>query len=636
MAENSSCLGDPTTSKIRILVCDHTMKDELTRGSEGWIRVPDGCRLETIEEASRSTLDDCQVVMIVGCYRQGYPLPKIPRDLVDTLWSFAEGGGIIYAEMVDTSEYPSSRLFGFQQNFAPAQEYLKKLRVSGSQPKVGRLLQWNGLYVPGFAIDSEVLLAKGEFRETHFSQTEGGFPVLLRRKLGLGMAYYAAIPIFSGAKQWMYRPYGAWTAFFQELEVEGLPFELGEFPLQVAREPRSASEAIREGFRWFLDSGILPEDTGEKGIYENVHSDHGGLKKDFRPDCHVQAALAFYLYGEYSGNKAWTRRSLNLLDFIITHGFQDEDPGSSTFGFWKWFDYPGKHPQQVFTDDNSWIAIVLLYIGRKMRNDEYIRRGLLTTEALLRTQSKNGLRVEQLVRGRLEVDSTYFMNADVSFNPHFESIAHAAFLQAYVVSERTEFLETAQLGMTTLRENKERWRWMYSRTAALARYLFPLSLILQVLGDKAVWEDEFYWTINELKRYQDKSYAIEEAENPDPERFGEEDTGVFIGDGEGIADLLYTNNFLLLNLWEGWRATGDREILQFYHELHEFMRKIQITSRYPAFNGAWMRAFDLNAKEYYGNLGDIGWGPYCIESGWTQGIILVGLLAQELDLSLIG
>ena len=40
----------------------------------------------------------------------------------------------------------------------------------------------------------------------------------------------------------------------------------------------------------------------------------------------------------------------------------------------------------------------------------------------------------------------------------------------------------------------------------------------------------------------------------------------------------------------------------------------------------------LNAQEYHGNLGDTGWGPYCIESGWTQAIILVGLLMAELIL----
>ena len=50
------------------------------------------------------------------------------------------------------------------------------------------------------------------------------------------------------------------------------------------------------------------------------------------------------------------------------------------------------------TDDNSWIATVFLYLGRQTGNEEYTRRGPLTAEALLRTQSKNGLRTEQLIR----------------------------------------------------------------------------------------------------------------------------------------------------------------------------------------------------------------------------------------------
>ena len=637
MAQNSSSLKDTSQGKIGVFVFAETTKQKLTKGSQDWIRITKNSQVESIAEVSELTLGEYEAILLVGNGGQGNFLPSIPRRLLGPLWAFVERGGFLYGEMLDTSAYTASRLFGFKQDFAPAQEYLMKLRVSDALAGLGQgsLLQWNGLFVPGFSIDSRCLLKKGEFRATHFSKEEGGIPALVRRKLGLGVAYYSAIPILSSAEQWMYRPYGSWTTFLQALQEQGLPLELTNPPLRIPSDTGATSEVLKSGFGWFLNSGILPKDTGEQGIYENIHSHHGGLTKDFRPDCHVQAALAFYLYGVYSGDEEWTRRSFNLLNFIIERGFQDEDEDSCSYGFWKWFDYPGQYPHQIFTDDNSWIATVFLFLGRQTGNEEYTKRGLLTAEALLRTQSDNGLRPEQLIRQRWQNEPSYLPEAKVSFNPHFESIAHVAFLQAYLVSGNRDFLDTALQGMTTLKENKDKWKWMYSRTAALARYLFPLSLVLQVVEDREVWEEELYWTIAELQRHQVELGGIEEADNPDPERFGAEDTGVFIHNGEGIADLLYTNNFLLLNLWEGWQATKDPQILQFYTALNTFLRKIQINSSYTSFNGAWMRAFDLTAGEYYGNLGDTGWGPYCIESGWTQSLILIGLLAQELDLSMI-
>lgn len=128
--------------------------------------------------------------------------------------------------------------------------------------------------------------------------------------------------------------------------------------------------------------------------------------------------------------------------------------------------------------------------------------------------------------------------------------------------------------------------------------------------------------------------GIEEADNPDPDRFGKEDAGVYIHNGEGIADQLYTNNFLLMNAWEVWKATGDERFKTFYDRLSGFLCGIQISDADSRYHGGWMRAFDLRHGEYFGNNGDTGWGPYCLESGWTQAIISAGLPLGLLNESL--
>src|SRR5690625_5839304 len=78
-----------------------------------------------------------------------------------------------------------------------------------------------------------------------------------------------------------------------------------------------------------------------------------------------------------------------------------------------------------------------------------------------------------------------------------------------------------------------------------------------------------YDIIKYLKADHHRRGGVEEADNPDPERYGAEDTGVYLYNNEGIADLLYTNNFLLMNLWETWKAVNKEEYYSYYTKRSE-------------------------------------------------------------------
>ena len=45
-------------------------------------------------------------------------------------------------------------------------------------------------------------------------------------------------------------------------------------------------------------------------------------------------------------------------------------------------------------------------------------------------------------------------------------------------------------------------------------------------------------------------------------------------------------------------------------------------------DGAWQRAFDFDAWEYFGSNADLGWGPYCVETGWSVAPSLIGAMLQ--------
>ncbi|RPF54268.1 hypothetical protein [Aquisalibacillus elongatus] len=552
-------------------------------------------------------------------------------SVLDKLWKYVENGGMLYGEMINCDDFPSSRLFGFKQDFPLTYRRLEKLRVTDhlTSLQTGQLFEMNGPFLTGFSFDSKVYVDMGLFTETHVTESEGQFPVIIGHSLGRGKTIFSTVPIIGNQEPWTLRPNWVWDCILNNLSVESGLAKMERIKV-IDSEPKSTEETIHRGVRWFFDSGIMPKVDGSLGIYENIHAFRGTVSQDIRPDCNAQSALMFYLYGEYSGNDRYKDTSHNILKYLLESGYQDLDPESLTYGFWKWFKFPSDKPDQMFTDDNSWVALVLLYLYRKTGHSDYKRRGLLTIEAMYRTQNHLGLRVEAIRRHELlEHGANHFKESnECSMNPHFESIAHAAYLQAYLVTKDQTYLDVASKGTRHLLENMDQLKFMYSKTSGFSRFLLALSEVYQ-LTNYDVFLKGIQEVVDYLRTHQHELGGIEEADNPDPDRYGKEDTGVFRFNNEGIGDQLYTNNFLLLNSFEAYRSTGNQEYLEFHKRIKAFIQQIQITSERDVFHGGWMRAYHLQQQEYFGNNGDTGWGAYCIESGWTNALTIAGLIMSE-------
>ncbi|WP_409342954.1 hypothetical protein [Paenibacillus sp. MBLB4367] len=560
----------------------------------------------------------------------------LSNAVLDKLWHYVKAGGTLYAEMISAFDFTSSRLFGWKQDFPATRRTFEKLRIgaaNGGLPE-GALLEWDGAYAAGFPIEVERWLDIGVFHETLVAASkdeEDGRPGLFVKSHGKGTVVYAAFSLFSGRSRWTLRPYGLWAQVVSALSARtGIPFRMWE--RVIAPSGGTAPElAVAASAEWFEQSGMLGAADGSEGVFENIHSVTAALSRDRRPDCHAHTALFFHLYGRYTGEERWESVSRNLLSYLFESGYQDTDPASPSCGFFKWYDFPDAKPHQLFTDDNAWVCFVLLYLYRKTGLEAYRARGMATAEALLATQNANGLRPNVLTGEQLrERGRKHAQTLEGSMNPHFESIAHAAFIQAYLVTGEKAYVEAALRGSLQLLANPDKLQFMYSKTSGISRLVLPLGFLSKHDRTGAIakgLEDSIAY----LLANQHSSGAVEEADNPDPERFGKEDTGVFLYNGEGIADQLYTNNFLLMNAWEAWKATGNPRYEALYRSLSGYMCRIQIESPDKRFHGGWMRAFDLNRNEYFGNNGDTGWGPYCMESGWTNAITPAGLLLSLLD-----
>jgi hypothetical protein len=118
-------------------------------------------------------------------------------------------------------------------------------------------------------------------------------------------------------------------------------------------------------------------------------------------------------------------------------------------------------------------------------------------------------------------------------------------------------------------------------------------------------------------------------------KYGSNEASLIAENGDRVSDLLYTVNFAFLGMHEAASATGDPEIWKACDRLAEFLVRIQVrTEKYPYLEGGWFRAFDYGRWEFYASNADIGWGAWCIESGWTQGWITAVLGFRQMDISL--
>ncbi|SDJ25908.1 glycoside hydrolase family protein [Salimicrobium halophilum] len=578
-----------------------------------------------LEDLETEMIDTYSQVVINGWKDEKASV--LSYDVMGKLWTYVEAGGRLYGEMINCEDFPSSRLFGFKQDFPVTYRRLEKLKVS--EEGEAQLGEWNGPFLTGFSFDADVWMEIGVFKETLATEEEGELPALIHHPLGKGATLFSAIPLLGNEQLWTLRP----SVFFERIAECGL-FPAGRFKKEIDVRKRAVNETISDGLGWFFQSGIMPESDGSKGVYENVHAFRGNVSEDIRPDCNAHTALLFHLAGKYTGNAEYESISENIFSYLFEERYQDTEEDSVTRGFWKWFRFPTEKPDQIFTDDNSWMAIVLLYLYRETGKEAYRERGLLTLEAMYRTQNRLGLRMEAIRRHELEEKGEeYFRESDsCSMNPHFESIAHAAFFQGYVVNGEEKYRDIALKGIDTMLEKD--LTFMYSKTAGYSRFLLALSYAYKLTG-KDVYKEEMDRIAAYLLSHQQKYGGIEEADNPDPDRYGAEDTGVFRYNGEGISDQLYTNNFLLMNSWEAFLATGDERYEELAEDLADYVRTIQIVSPHNTFHGAWMRAFCHTYGEYFGNNGDTGWGAYCSESGWTNALLLSGLMMREMNHSLL-
>ena len=188
------------------------------------------------------------------------------------------------------------------------------------------------------------------------------------------------------------------------------------------------------------------------------------------------------------------------------------------------------------------------------------------------------------------------------------------------------------------------WRWTNGLAQEKARIILPLAWLVRV-KDTPEHRRWLRQAVEGLLRLQAPCGAIREELGlkghgmfPPPKSnaaYGSSEAPLIQRNGDPVCDLLYTSNFAFLGLNEAAAASGDQDCRDAADRLARFLCRVQVRSpAQPSLDGGWFRGFDFQRWEQWGSNADAGWGPWSIESGWTQGEITAVLAMRQMHTSL--
>ncbi|WP_329004713.1 hypothetical protein OHA18_15145 [Kribbella sp. NBC_00709] len=414
-------------------------------------------------------------------------------------------------------------------------------------------------------------------------------------------------------------------------------FVVGDLSTTVTVGPRAERyrRMVDRGIAWFDRAGMFYDaPDGSKGVAEGFSNEVGfDGKLPFRPvprgDCSTQTAHAFRLYADLADYPRGRTIAANLMRLVV-----DEEQLTDRNPLYGAFEPRGARTDltatnNLFADDGGWIALFALISGET-------EAGLRGVESLIRTANTDlGLQVDPwrtpstlMVKGWDEFGRSPIEDG-LDLTSHWQSSALCAYLYAYGLTGEPSYLAIAERGLDHMASHHPRARLETSRTCEAGRFLLPLAggyfytrkpLYLQTLLSLADY----------LKSRQGPDGGFAEWDGkcpPSNEAYGVDEASIFQANGDPVTDQLYGTPFAAWALPIVHQITGEPVFEELAQGVLDYLSRIQIDD--PAdeqLDGAWQRAFDFDAWEYFGSNADLGWGPYCVETGWSIAPTLIAAM----------
>jgi hypothetical protein len=543
-------------------------------------------------------------------------------------------------------------------------------------------------YVPVAASDPLLVAAKvAGFDTAVFGLPESVSPILFEVGDGSLMVATTQLSRFVTGR---YAPSAAWKTIWEtilsRLEPDSAATLTWDPTVRPAYGPTDSlpadfeRAAFRSATDWYFNSRLLVTDArktevedflargveateppavdapigdGTHGIQEGYASgirfDGGQLQRlPLRADCQAETSAVLALDGVLNGNARSRETAANLLDYVYFRsgmcGGARGNPKHPAFGLVAWGDVSRAWELANYSDDDARVMLATMLSAACLASDAWDEPLLRALFANLRTTGPQGFRSDRIDMPDIEANGWkhYQETERVNFSAHHESYLWACNLWAYRRTGYEPFLADAKSAIRLMMGAfPDGWRW--NDSIERARMLLPLAWLVRVedtpehrawlgrIADEVIARQQPSGAIDERVSGGHREYEIP-ASN---EEYGTTETPLIQENGDPVSDQLYTSGFALLGLHEAYAATGDPKLAAAEDKLAEYLCRIQVRSdALPYLNGAWFRAFDHSRWDYWASSGDVGWGAWCIETGWSQAwtAATLGLRAKETNL----
>ena len=388
--------------------------------------------------------------------------------------------------------------------------------------------------------------------------------------------------------------------------------------------------AVQRGISW-LKNFLVDEGCGgiREGLSHKIDPDGNQTRlNNVRNDCSGEAAGAFRLYAHVFGDASAKQVAENLDRFtygtmMIKEGLFD--------GFMRWSDEAW---EVCYQDDVARCILSGLYKCLFLNDDTVYPEVCRALDAMVRLTARDGCRRPRFDLPDVTEETFAKCRAEEhsSLSVHHNSYLLGALLLAHKVKKNPVYLEIGRRGLETLMAAYPDTELEHSETQEKCRLVFPLAALYDATGEEK-HRQMLYRVVSDLEKVKHPSGGYYEWDTHYRARYSRVSTtecSLLTENGDSVADLLYSINWLPIGFAYAYYATGDEWFRTLWKDIVGFCLKTQITSDDPMTDGSWCRAFDMELREAYGCPHDEGWAPYASETGWTVAEILMGMMFMDI------
>ncbi|NLY00085.1 MAG: hypothetical protein GXY83_28635 [Rhodopirellula sp.] len=404
----------------------------------------------------------------------------------------------------------------------------------------------------------------------------------------------------------------------------------------------------------------LPSGDGSAGILEGFNSQirYDGSQEvrwSLRTDCTGEHVAPFVLAGKLLDEPRYLEIGKNLADFVL---FKFDatapwnTPSHPAYGLIGWACPPTMAEPMDQTGSfygviSARVCMSTLAAAAVLDLDRWDDRVLEVMLANFRTTGRFGFRETALRRSLLEKHGWqfYYQRPTLNLASHPTAQLLAANLMAYQASGYRPLLDRTRQAIGLLMEAyPDKLKWWNGLQQERGRLLLPLAWLVRAddTPEHRAWLSR---VADDFLKSQVSCGAIREELGepgkgvypapPSNEAYGTAEASLIQSNGDPVCDLLYTINSGFLGLHEAAAATGDPKLREAENRLAAFLCRIQTRSdERPELDGTWFRAFEFDRWDYWASNADLGWGAWCVETGWVQGWIVTVLSLRQLDTTL--